>query len=180
MPLSLLDWEGNPSLKENKMRLGKTVGLGDGHVKSLVSKIRLVESGCWEWTAGLDDKGYALLGIMHVSHRAHRIAFQLWSGVVSKGTHICHTCDVRRCVNPEHLWIGDQLENMADMLRKRRHNFGERVWWRKLSFDQVMDIRLYRKDVRVGVLAREFGVSHCTVSDIRNGRRWKWSSINNR
>ena len=77
---------------------------------------------CWLWTASLDENGYGSLGPSRdeaPSRRAHRIAWRLTKGPIPRGL-VLHRCGVRRCVNPEHLYIGDQSANMHDRWRDAR------------------------------------------------------------
>jgi hypothetical protein len=88
------------------------------------------EGGCWLYEKTLDADGY---GYFRYGHRgglrqwfAHRFSWTIANGDVPKGLCVCHTCDVRNCVNPAHLWIGTHDDNMKDMHRKGRGSFGRR------------------------------------------------------
>ncbi len=83
-------------------------------------------SGCWLWDGPVDGRGYA----KHVrgnTHRlAHRVAYAETHGEIPAGMLLCHRCDVRLCVNPDHMFIGTQIDNMQDMSKKGRHfRFGQ-------------------------------------------------------
>lgn len=75
---------------------------------------------CWLWKAGLYANGYGQFSVNKAKVYAHRFAWQAATGEQINGKIICHTCDVRACVNPAHLFSGTQLDNMRDMRSKGR------------------------------------------------------------
>ena len=92
---------------------------------------QVTESGCWIWTGSLNDKGYGQFHDYDVSfatHRgnvsAHRWSFNFFKGPLMEGAHVCHSCDVPCCVNPDHLWIGTHQDNMRDLWTKGRGTKG--------------------------------------------------------
>lgn len=131
------------------------------------------DNGCWLWIGGLTSKGYGSFswtpaGLNHVS--AHRESWKIYKGRLRKKTHVLHSCDTPRCVNPEHLFKGNQLTNMRDMVRKGRQVKGERQHCAKLNADKVLAIR---KDPRTNLqIGLEYGVSAPTISDIKNRVTW--------
>lgn len=76
--------------------------------------------GCWNWAASLSKAGYGMFRIDRVTHYAHRISYELSFGEIPDGMVICHRCDNRRCLNPEHLFVATQKENMLDKMQKGR------------------------------------------------------------
>lgn len=84
------------------------------------------ETGCWNCDYSDSEKEYATITIENRQWYAHRVAYWLWVGELIKGLWVCHTCDNCRCINPEHLWLGTQQEDMADMVRKGRSTLGNR------------------------------------------------------
>ncbi len=77
--------------------------------------------GCWLWTKSLDSQGYGqIFSIPRRLHRAHRVSWLMHRGPIPDGLFVCHTCDVRNCVNPDHLWLGTNDDNMRDASVKGR------------------------------------------------------------
>lgn len=81
-------------------------------------------SGCWLYTGSKSHNGYGHFRIGRKTFRAHRIAWELAFGAIPEGVRVLHTCDQRACVNPEHLFLGTQLDNMADCKAKGRNARG--------------------------------------------------------
>ena len=84
---------------------------------------------CWEWQAGKTRKGYGdfYAGIRNgkpLYLRAHRVSWELVNGEIPEGLHVLHHCDNPPCVNPAHLWLGSNADNVADKMAKGRHNGG--------------------------------------------------------
>lgn len=94
--------------------------------KRFISKIQVTDT-CWLWSAGLLRNGY---GQFAISHRegvlAHRFAYQCAYGPIPAGMCVLHRCDVRRCVRPDHLFLGTKAENNTDRSRKGRNASGEK------------------------------------------------------
>lgn len=84
-------------------------------------RAKLMESGCFEWQGTLREKGYGRLYHLGRLGDAHRVAWELTRGPIPDGLYVCHKCDNPPCVNPDHLWLGTNTDNMRDMVRKGRH-----------------------------------------------------------
>jgi len=94
-------------------------------LKRFLPKIEIVtESGCWIWMAATDDKGYGIMskGFKKAPYKSHRVSFLIFKGEIPKGMNVCHKCDIPSCVNPDHLFLGSQKENMMDASKKNRIN----------------------------------------------------------
>lgn len=77
-------------------------------------------TGCWLWMARINQKGYGIFGVDTKKHRAHRFSFELYKHAIPKNKLVCHTCDNKWCVNPDHLFIGTSKDNVHDMINKGR------------------------------------------------------------
>ena len=130
-------------------------------------------SGCWLWTGAVVKGGYGSTKDHGAIRSAHRVSYELFNGTIPEGLFILHKCDVKCCVNPDHLRLGTAAENSADMRAKNRQASGERVATSKLTADAVREIRetprLYGSLLS---LARRFGVERSAISRVRNGETW--------
>ena len=79
------------------------------------------ETGCLLYTGYIQNTGYGRITYEGRREGAHRVAYALKHGPIPAGMSVCHTCDVRLCVNPDHLFLGTQTDNMKDMFRKGRN-----------------------------------------------------------
>jgi hypothetical protein len=102
--------------------------------------------GCWLWTGTLNQDGYGVTFQFKETVLAHRIAYVLTRGSIPAGMCVLHTCDVRNCVNPAHLFIGTRADNCRDRSAKGRtvgsHCYGKNNGKGKLSDEQIAEIRL--------------------------------------
>jgi DNA-binding XRE family transcriptional regulator len=133
-------------------------------------------SGCWEWSGSLDSGGYGVLGYEGQHWKAHRLAWRLTFGEIPKGIKVCHHCDNPKCCRPDHLFLGTQLHNVKDCVRKgRRFNFsGENNGRAKLTFEDAEKIRqLYAERLlSQEAIGRAFGVSQHAISMIVRNKRY--------
>jgi hypothetical protein len=130
---------------------------------------------CWEWTGRKSYKGYGRMKIACKHIQAHRFSYELFIGKIPKGICVCHTCDNPPCVNPNHLFLGTNLDNVHDRDRKGRKALGENNGKSKLKLEEVINIKAYLLlGYSVASIARMFGFPHSTINAIKLGRSWKW------
>ena len=115
---------------------------------------------CWLWTGTINRGGYGQLSVRRKTVSAHRFAWEAAHGAVPPGLFVCHRCDVRACVNPDHLFLGTQMENTEDMKNKSRQASCSRNARAKLTEVQVLECRRRNAEgTPVVALAREYGMS---------------------
>lgn len=85
-----------------------------------VDRVSYVDGDCWEWNGILTRDGYGAIRAHGRMRLAHRLAYTVWSGPIPDDLCVLHKCDNRRCINPDHLFLGTRLDNTADMLSKGR------------------------------------------------------------
>jgi hypothetical protein len=138
------------------------------------------ESGCWEWQRGIfQSTGYGQFCLNSRSECAHRVSYTAYVGEIPFGVLVLHKCDNPLCINPEHLFLGTDLDNNRDMISKGRANYpsGEDSGNCVLTKKQVRYIRkMYaprHPEYGGAALARFFGVSQQQISKIILNVRWK-------
>lgn len=129
------------------------------------------ECGCLNWNAAINNKGYGFFWDGTKVVLAHRFSWEFNVGPTN-GYHVLHKCDNPRCVNPEHLFIGTQSDNMKDAVKKNRIPRGETHHRSKLMDHQIVEIRerYAGGGVRMYELAKKFGVSRPLISMIINNK----------
>jgi len=136
---------------------------------------------CWDWDAGMFREGYGAFVVEGRVQGAHRISHELASGSpIPAGMYVCHSCDRKKCVNPNHLWVGTPKQNTADMRQKGRGRdprvlSGEESWSAKLTWAAVGEIReAKRRGVSTNDLMARFpNVSRRTINAAARGDTWQ-------
>lgn len=128
-------------------------------------------SGCWIWTGTLFRGGYGGMKINGHITPAHRVAWEAYRGPIPFGLQVLHRCDVRCCVNPDHLFVGTHADNMADRNKKGRQMRGERQHLSKLNADAV---RAIRADAREHLeIAADYGVHRSIIGKVKRRTLWQ-------
>lgn len=144
----------------------------------------IIDTPCWEWTASCDHSGYGQLTVKCRCKKSHRVAYEALIGPIPTGVLACHKCDNPKCCNPAHIFLGTDMDNKLDSMKKGRHYkvggippifFGEKHPNHKLTEQAVIEI----KKVYTGkygeqtALGRKYGVDRSTIALVVKGRNWK-------
>ena len=130
------------------------------------------KGSCWLWTAGCCQDGYGQFNINYKMYLSHRISWFLAGNTIPEGHILRHKCRNRNCINPEHLETGTHAENMCDKVRDGTDARGEKCHKAKLTSTQVLEIRARGEEKHVN-LAKEYGITPMTISQIITRRSWK-------
>ncbi|MFA5037417.1 MAG: HNH endonuclease [Candidatus Izemoplasmatales bacterium] len=132
-------------------------------------------NGCWVWLASTKFDGYGQFGINGTIERSHRIMWEHVNGPIPEDKCVLHSCDNRRCVNPEHLFLGTRADNADDKVSKGRQTKGASAGTAKLDEGDVNLIRdLYSSEsLNQADIADVFGISQSQVSRIIRNENWK-------
>jgi len=145
--------------------------------KRFWSKVAVGEPDeCWEWLAQKTGRGYGRFQINCKPWQAHRVAWVLTFGPIPEGLQCCHHCDNPSCVNPYHLFLGTNKDNIVDAAKKGRTARGKDHWKSKLTVGDVLEIReMYAEgDWTQQDIALAFDVSRPTIYKILSGETWAW------
>lgn len=133
---------------------------------------------CWLWTTEKTGKlqGYGYFKIDGHDYRAHRLSYMFFKGPIPYDKIVRHTCDIKACVNPDHLILGTPSENTIDGLKRNRS-----IGAQKLNTEAVKVIKWYLKyrpeSGLAAKLARLHGVHQNTIAHIKWGRTWHWIEV---
>lgn len=131
-------------------------------------------TGCWIWLGTVDQHGYGQLKINGKHVRAHRHSYRVFKEPISACRVVRHSCDQPGCINPDHLSLGTQAQNIADCIRKGRFPKGVMSSRSRISEGTVREVRhrasLSESHTSIG---RALGMSREHVRDIVAGKIWK-------
>lgn len=149
----------------------------------VMTRTKATGEGCWQWQGRVSPSGYVPVSHNNRRDYLHRVVAEMAYGPIPEGKVVMHRCDNPACVNPKHLRIGTQADNVRDMFEKGRdgrsvgpdrYARGSRVGTALLDESTVVAIKRELKADRLHrEIADEFGVSRSTVSLIAQGKSWK-------
>lgn len=134
------------------------------------------QGDCWVWTGARSSGRYGSLAADGKNWRAHRLSYEIHNGPIPDGLYVCHSCDNPPCVNPEHLFLGTQRDNMGDMVQKGRlvAPSGETHGMSRLNTSKVLAIRKARSAGQtLQSIASEHGVGISTIHSVVKRETWK-------
>ena len=133
------------------------------------------ENGCWLWTSTIHRDGYGKFWYLTGQEPAHRMSYEIYIGIIPEGLNVLHKCDNRRCVNPEHLFLGSCDDNSKDMCAKMRQNHGDDVHTAVLTEEDVIEVRARhaRGNITFKDLAGQYGVCSSTMARAIQRVSWK-------
>lgn len=142
--------------------------------KHLLSKTKLTQNECLEYQGCIQANGYSRATVKGISDYGHRHIYRMMRGEIPDGFDVCHKCDNRRCINPNHLFIGTRKENMQDAVAKGRQAKGGDLPHTKLTSSHKAEItRLAKAGIPYKEIAKKFGVCRQSAGSIaiKNGVR---------
>jgi hypothetical protein len=136
------------------------------------NSVRVPESGCWLWIGSLTNNGYGRMTFgAKTEFLSHRLSYEQKYGEIPNGMLALHHCDVKCCVNPDHIFIGTQQDNMTDKVMKNRQAKGAHHGMARLTEEQAKEVKF--SDQKTSDLAKKFNCSAVMIRQIRGGLYWR-------
>lgn len=155
---------------------------------SFYKTLLLLILAVWVWQGAKNKAGYGTMTVEKKTVFAHRYSYQYHIGEIPEKLFVCHRCDNPSCINPDHLFLGDNYINILDAsiknrlatkekngayTHKEKVRKGSMIGTAKLTEKQVLEIRSLYKIIPQKQLAQNYGVSRGTIQNIHEGRNWK-------
>lgn len=141
------------------------------------------KNGCWEWKGDLHPNGYAYTTNYETNKKehVHRVSYRIFKGEIPEGLYVCHRCDNKKCIAPDHLFVGTAKDNMQDAKQKGRLEHiklmqpkGEKNASSKLKEIEVREIKkLISEGVKRSTISRKFNVSWTVIDSIKRNKTWR-------
>ena len=135
------------------------------------------QNGCWIWVASQKGNGYGQFAYQGRPAWAHRVSWTLRRGEIPGSMYVCHTCDEKLCVNPDHMFLGTHSDNMRDMGDKGRSRFHKQTFRGSehgmAKLNEVQAMAIFRASGMYQDISDRFGVSPSTVGQIKRKEIWR-------
>jgi len=137
--------------------------------------VRQTDNECWNWSGNINSNGYGRVLIKKEHIFAHRASWMIHFGEIPKGMHVCHHCDNRACINPVHLFLGTNLDNINDKMKKGRQSRGIERPAAKLDNNKVRKIRylFHEREYSNKKLSMMFNVAKSQISEVVHYKSWR-------
>lgn len=144
------------------------------HRDKFFSQIVKEPNGCWLWQGSKYSNGYGRMFYGNLRMSTHKISWLIHNGTIPKNIQICHTCDIRHCCAPHHLFLGTSSDNHNDMHSKGRGIRGKNHHNAKLTEEKVIEIKkMLQNGLGRGYIALHYNVAPSLISQINTGKIWK-------
>lgn len=139
----------------------------------LTDRTLLTPAGCMEWQGAISPNGYGCISWERKTASTHRLAYKLAKGPIPPGMLVRHTCDNKKCINPEHLILGSNQENQTDKVLRGRSLKGEQQPSSKLTVQAVREIReLCNQITPIEAITARYGISRTQAVKIVQRKCW--------
>lgn len=144
----------------------------NGTASERLAELSVAEkSGCIRFTGHLDGEGHGRIMVARVKYMAHRLSYSINKGPIPDGYVVRHKCDNPSCINPEHLEVGTQADNIADKVSRGRQARGSGAGRAILTEESVREIR--SSPLKVSELSTLYGVSVVSIRNILRRKTWQ-------
>jgi hypothetical protein len=149
------------------------------NLRKLYSKIIISKDGCWEWQGARSAKDYGVVSYNKTIYFSHRLFYKLFKGELISGYQICHHCDNPCCVNPDHLFIGTNKDNVQDCIRKGRRSqsfekkhIAHNASLTKEEAEKIVTFAALNPLATSTQISEKFKISKQLAKDVKRGRSY--------
>lgn len=170
-----IHWNGPRQYKSDEVRRIRDDGTLT-YADRFWEKVKIGDADeCWEWQGAITKRGYGNFRYKNSPVYTHRVAWQLTNGFIPDGKYILHNCDNPKCVNPKHLRVGTQQDNVTDMVKRNRNAKGQKNGMAKLTDEIVLKIiQLWNNSkLTAPQIAKVMGTTKGTIHGIAHREIWR-------
>lgn len=158
------------------------------NLDDFLKRVNQTDMGCWEWIGAIrGNSGYGAIKVKGKTLSAHRYSYEMYVGPITNGLFVCHKCDNKKCVNPDHLFLGTNSDNMKDAYKKGRLKIPDgalkfalnsKPKSRKIKEEQLEEIRTAIKNrgtTTLKKIAETYSLAEHVIKDLSAGRTYNFS-----